>query len=102
MFTIEPPFNSQNDRVYAPVDNKKRYIDPSRPLRMSFMVSVAVSHVSMTKLIFVNHGVNVNGQYYCNVLLSQQMLPAIKRVAERCLFIYCLFAYGKIGHFCVL
>jgi len=22
--TVEPPFNSQNDRVYAPIDNKKR------------------------------------------------------------------------------
>jgi len=40
MFTVEPPFNSQNDRVYAPVDNKKRYINPSCLLRMSFMVSV--------------------------------------------------------------
>jgi len=29
VFTVEPPFNSQNDRVYAPVDNKKRYIDPA-------------------------------------------------------------------------
>ena len=28
--SVEPPFNSQNDRVYAPIDNKKRYIDPSR------------------------------------------------------------------------
>ena len=84
MFTVEPPFNSQNDRVYAPVDNKKRYIDPSRLLCMSVMVSVAVSQVGMTELIFVNPG--VNGQYYCDVLLSQQMLPAIKCVAECCLF----------------
>jgi len=44
LFTVEPPFHSQNDRVYAPVDNKKRYIDPSRLLCMSVMVSVAVSH----------------------------------------------------------
>jgi len=43
VFTVEPPFNSQNDRVYAPVDDKKRYIDPSRLLRMSVMVSIAVS-----------------------------------------------------------
>jgi len=86
VFTIEPPFNSQNDRVYAPVDNKKRYINPSRLLRMSVMASVAVSQVGMTELIFVNPGVKVNGQYYCDVLLSQQMLSAIKRVAERCLF----------------
>ena len=83
MFTIEPPFNSQNDWVYAPIDNKKRYIDPSRLLRMSVMLSVPVSQVGMTELIFVNPGVKVNSQYYCDVLLSQQMLPAIKRVAER-------------------
>ena len=98
MFTVEQPFNSQNDRVYAPVDNKKRYIDPSSLLRMSVMVSVAVSQVGMTELIFVNPGVKVNGQYYCDVLLSQ-MLPAIKRVAERCLFTKQYVAYGRIGHF---
>jgi len=74
VFTIKPPFNSQNDRVYAPVDNKKRYINPSRLLRMSVMVSVAVSQVGITELIFVNSGVKVNGHYYCDVLLSQQML----------------------------
>jgi len=68
-----------NDRVYAPVDDKKRYIDPSRLLRMSVMVSVAVSQVGMTEL-------KVNGQYYCDVLLSGQMLPAIKCVTERCFF----------------
>ena len=67
---------------------------------MSVMVSVAVSQVGMTELIFVNPGVKVNGQYYCDVLLSQQqMLPAIKRVAERCLFTKQYVAYGEIGHF---
>ena len=81
MFTVEQPFSSQNDRVYVPVDNKKRYTDPSRLLRMSVMVSVAVSQVGMTELIFVDPRVKVSGQYYCDVLLSQQMLPAIKRVA---------------------
>jgi len=88
VFTVEPPCNSQNDRVYAPVDNKKRYIDPSCLLRMSVMVSVAVSQVGITEVIFVNPGVKVNDQYYsyCDVLLSQQMLPAIKRVAEGCFF----------------
>ena len=99
MFTVEPPFNSQNDRVYAPVDNKKRYIDPSRLLRTSVMVSVAVSQMGMTKLIFVNPGVKVNGQYYCDVLLSQQLLPAIKHVAERCLFTKQYVACCEIGHF---
>ena len=101
MFTVEPSFNSQNDRVYAPVDNKKRYIDPSRLLYMSVMVSVAMSQVGrpMTELIFVNPGAKVNGQYYCDVLLSQQMLTAIKRVAERCLFTKQYIACCEIGRF---
>ena len=54
VFTVEPPFKSQNDRVYAPIDNKKRYIDPSRVPRMLVMVSVAVPQVGITELIFVN------------------------------------------------
>ena len=66
---------------------------------MSVMVSVAVSQVSMNELIFVNPGVNVNGQYYCDVLLSQQMLPAIKLVAKHCLFTKQYVVYGEIGHF---
>jgi len=53
----------------------------------------------ITELIFVNPGVKVNGQYYCDVLLSQQMLPTIKRVAERCLFTKQYVACGEIGHF---
>jgi len=99
VFTVEQPFNSQNDWVYAPVDNRKRYINPSRLLRMSVMASVAVSQVGITEVIFVNPGVKVNGQYYCDVMLSQQMVSAIKRVAERCLFIKQYVAYCKIGHF---
>jgi len=70
VFTVEPPYKSQNDRVYALVDNRKRHIDPSRLLCMSVMVSVAMSQVGMTELIFVNPGMKVNGQYYCDVLLS--------------------------------
>ena len=45
------------------------------------MVSIAVSKMGVTGLTFVDLGAKVNGQYYCNVLLSQQMLPAIKSVA---------------------
>ena len=99
MFTVESPFNLQNDPVYAPVDNKKRYINPSRLLCMSVMASVAVSQVGITELIFVNPGVKVNGQYYCDVLLSLQKLSAIKLVAERCLFAKQYVACGEIGHF---
>jgi len=44
------------------------------------MVSIAVSKMGMTELIFVVPGMKFNGQYYRNILLSQQMLPAIKHV----------------------
>jgi len=66
---------------------------------MSVMVSVAVSQVGTTELIFVNPGVKVKGQYYCNVLLSQLMLPATKRVTKNCLFTKQYVACGEIGHF---
>jgi len=39
----------------------------------SVMVSVAVSKMGMTELIFVNPGVKVNDQYYHDVLLYQKM-----------------------------
>jgi len=45
------------------------------------MVFIAVSKMAMTNLIFVNPGMTINGQYYRDVLLSRQMLPAIKHVA---------------------
>jgi len=37
--------------------------------------------MGVTELMFVDPGVKVNGQYYRNILLSQQMIPAIKQVA---------------------
>jgi len=46
------------------------------------MVSIAVSKMGMTKLILVEPGMNVNGQYYRDILLSWQMLPAIHHVAS--------------------
>ena len=46
------------------------------------MVSIAVSKMGMTELIFVVPGMKVSGQYYCDVLLSQQMLPALKHLAS--------------------
>jgi len=85
VFTVEPPFTSQNDHVYVLVGNKKPFIQRSRLLCMrstfskSVMVSVAVSKMGVTELMFVDP--RVNGQYYYNVLLSQQMIPAIKQVA---------------------
>jgi len=60
--------NSENDRVYAPLGTKKRDISARRLLRTrstfskSVMVSVAVSKLGCTNLIFVEPGAKINGQ----------------------------------------
>ena len=46
----------------------------------SVMVSVCVSKVGFTDLIFVDPGVKVNGSYYGDVLLSQKLLPVMREV----------------------
>ena len=45
------------------------------------MVSFTVSKLGCTKPIFVEPGVKVDGAYYRDVLLSHQMLPAIRHLA---------------------
>jgi len=50
------------------------------------MVSIVVSKIGMTELIFFNSGMKVNGQYYCDILLCQHMLPMIKHVASNTFF----------------
>ena len=45
------------------------------------MVSVTVSKCGCTELIFVVPGVKVDGAYYRDVLLSHQMLHAVRHLA---------------------
>ena len=45
------------------------------------MVSVAVSKLGCTELIFVEPGVKADGAYYRDFLLLHQMLPAIRHLA---------------------
>jgi len=45
------------------------------------MVSVAVSILETTELMFIELGVKINDAYYRDVLLSQNLLPAIRSVA---------------------
>ena len=87
--TVAPPVNLQNDRVNALTGTKKHVIAAERLLRMrptftkSVMVSVAVSKLSCTGLVFVEPGVKANdGQYYRDVLLSQELLPAIPHITD--------------------
>ena len=54
----------------------------TRPMfRKSLMVSVAVSKLECSSLAFVGPGAKVNGTYYCDELLSEQLLPDICHIA---------------------
>jgi len=39
------------------------------------LVSLTVSNLGCTKLIFIELGAKINGQYYRDVLLAQKLLP---------------------------
>ena len=86
IFTVETPSNSQNDRVYANV-KAKRDVPPSRLLKprkhctKSVMVSVAVSKLGKTSLVFVESGAKVNIAYYCDLVLKNGLLPDIHRLS---------------------
>ena len=45
------------------------------------MVLVGVSKLGVTDLIFVDPGAKVNGAYYRDMLLSQQLLPMMRDVS---------------------
>ena len=87
VFTVSSPRNPQNDRLYVPAGIKKKQVAAERLLRTqttfsrSVMVSVGVSKLGFTDLIFVDPGVKVNGSYYRDVLLSQKLLPAMREVS---------------------
>jgi len=79
--------NAQNNCLYTPAAMKKRGVTAECLLRtqamfcQSLMVSVGVSKLGCTHLIFIDFGVKINGCYYCEVLLSQQLLRAIRQVS---------------------
>lgn len=87
IFTVAPPINSQNDRLYAGDGTKKAQLSAARILHTrptfskSVMVSVGVSALGMTDLFFIEPGVKINGQYYRDVLLTQNLLPAIREIS---------------------
>ena len=88
LFTVAAPSNTQNDRLYAAVGVRKKNIAPERLLRIrptfskSVMVSVGVSALGRTSLHFIDPGVKINGKYYRDTLLKNQLLPEIKQYSE--------------------
>ena len=84
---MSSPRNPQNDRLYVPAGIKKqvaaeRLLHTQTTFSRSVMVSVGVSKLGFTDLIFVDPGVKVNGSYYRDVLLSQKLLPVMREVSE--------------------
>jgi len=87
VFTVSAPSNPQRDRVYARTGIRKKQINAERLLitrptfSQSVMVSVGVSMLGCTDLIFVEPGVKINGEYYRNVLLRENFLPMIREIS---------------------
>jgi len=87
LFRVAPPVNLQNDRPYANAGTRKKQLSADLLLRKrstfskSLMVSIGVSLLGYTNLIFIDPGVKINGSYYCDMLLRQQLLPTICSVS---------------------
>ena len=89
VFTIAALSNAQNDRVYAPESSRKEDVTAERLLRTrsrfcnckSLMVSVGVSNLGRTELVFVEPGVIINGAYCRYILLKKQLLPTIRWIS---------------------
>ena len=47
------------------------------------MVSVGVSQMGKTSVVFVEPGTKVNSEYYCEHVLRQDMLPVIQATCAR-------------------
>jgi len=84
IFTVQPPINTQNDRLYDTAE--KKLVVPSTWLLKGckhfsehVMVSVAVSKSGKTDVHFVDKGTKVCGAYYRDILLKNCLLPDIRR-----------------------
>jgi hypothetical protein len=84
IFTVQTPTNTQNDRVYAAVNNKRevstaRLLKGRKHFSQSVMVSLAVSKLGKTEPFFVTPRAKVNSIYYCEEVLERGLLPDIRR-----------------------
>ena len=63
--------------VYA-----ERLLKERKHFSQSVMVSVAVSKHGQTDFVFVQPGAKINRVYYCQNVLEQSLLPAIRRISN--------------------
>jgi len=84
---VAAPSNTQNDRVYVPLSVPKTQISSDGLLltrstfSKSLMVSVGISKLGRTELIFVDAGAKIDGQYCRDVMLAQHLLPAMRHIS---------------------
>ena len=60
----------------------KRLLRGRKHFLSSIWVSVAVSILAETDLVFVQSDVKINSVYYCENVLEQGLLPAIRRISN--------------------
>jgi len=46
------------------------------------MVSVGVSPMGKTRVVFIDPGAKVNSSYYCNIVLEEGLLPDIRAICQ--------------------
>jgi len=61
---------------FSPCRNNRRLVLDTRAV-----VSLTVSKLDCTKLVFIEPGAKINGQHYRDMLLTQKLLPAIRSIA---------------------
>jgi len=81
VFTVATRRNSQNDRLYLAASTTKKHIPAERLLHRWSNFIQWWCQLGVTQLMFVDPGVKIDGAYYRNVLLSQQLLPAILQIS---------------------
>jgi hypothetical protein len=86
LFSVSAPLNKQNDRVYSTATKKSEV--PSEQILFqhshfskSVMVSVAVSKMGKSQIVFIEPGAKINSEYYCQEVLAHGLLLDIR---QRC------------------
>lgn len=100
IFSLSPPKNTQNDRFCVSENEKRNDVPLDRILkeRQKFhryvMVSAGISRNHRTQLIFINQGMRLNSQLYCEIVLTP-MLPQIENLMPE-------FVFMQVCRFCTI
>jgi len=89
LFTVVSPRDTQNECLYVAVGTRKSDIvaDPLLRIRPTFSKSLRVSvSLSTLSIRFVEPGVKINGQYYRDVLLMEDLIPEIRKFSKFYIF----------------